>query len=328
MGLPLNEFSSTPAPAAFMAPDSRLRLDLLVDYELGGVDLFDASQGLMVQVWEARVSGGVVQVKPESAGTWTDVLTDSGITEIALAFDQNMRPVVAYVAGGVAKMRWFDTVPAAFVTTTFTGASSPVVTMDDKRALQMITNDVLLFYIKAGSVYCRQQRDRFSVERLLGAVPAGSTRFKRWGMSEALRVQLEFGTDETLSVDPDAVIHTEAYTDLLTDKLYVVDATSIVPMFDAANRTGVWRSPMLLAHQYPAFNWVRVNGQMDGAVVVRLYGDGALWHTTEPISDRAAHRLPKGRFKTIEIQVESAGDVTSVVMVSNTAELVVQLKGP
>ena len=125
-------------------------------------------------------------------------------------------------------------------------------------------------------------------------------------------------------------------SDLTTYGGFAVSA-KIVPslsaMFDAASSAGV---PIGITSAYRSYsdqvatynNWVRVNGRMDGAVVVKLYGDGALWHTTEPISDRAAHRLPKGRFKTIEIQVESAGDVTSVVMVSNTAELVVQLKGP
>lgn len=328
MSLPLNEFSSTPAPSLFLAPDGRLRLSLLADYELGGVDLFDASQGLMVQVWEARVVGGTtIQVKPEAGATWTDVTTDTAITEVALAFDQNMRPVVAYVAGGVAKMYWFDSIPATFVTTSFSGASSPVVTMDDKRALEMLSNDVLLFYIRSGTVYYRQQRDRFTIERSLGAVPAGQTRFKRWGMGDALRLQLEFGTDATIGLDPDAVIHTEAYTDLITDTLYVVDNTEVLPMFATANRVGVWRSPMMLAHNYPAFAWVRVNGALDAPVTVRVYGDGALWYTTPPITDRAPKRLQPGRFKTFEIEVESAGDVTGVVIASTAKELVVQLKG-
>lgn len=329
MALPSNQMSSAPVASLFMAPDNRLRLSLLADYELGGVALFDASQGLMVQVWEVRVVGGTtIQVKPEASVTWTDVTTDSAITEVALAFDQNMRPTVAYVAGGVAKLYWFDTVAVNFVTTTFAGCSSPVVTMDDKRVLQSTANDVLFFYFRAGSIYYRQQRDRFTVERSLGAVPVGGfTRFKRWGMGEALRLQLEFGTDETAAVDPDAVVHSEAYTDLLTDTLYVVDDTEVLPMFAAANRVGVWRSPMMLAHQYPAFAWVRVNGALDAPVTVRVYGDGVLWYTTPPITDRNPKRLEPGRFKTFEIEVESAGDVTGVVIASTAKELVVQLKG-
>lgn len=328
MALPLNQLSSTPVPSLFLAPDSRLRLSLLADYELGGVALFDASQGLMVQVWEVRVvSGTTIQVKPEAGATWTDVTTDTAITEVALAFDQNMRPTVAYVAGGVAKLYWFDSLAVAFVTTFFAGASSPVVTMDDKRALEMTANDVLFFYIIAGTVYYRQQRDRYTIERSLGVVPAGATRFKRWGMGDALRLQLEFGTDATMSVDPSAVVHSEAYTDLLTDTLYVVDNTEILPMFAAANRVGVWRSPMMLAHHYPAFAWVRVNGALDAPVTVSVYGDGALWYTTPPISDREPKRLAPGRFKTIEIEVQSAGDVTSVVIASSSAELIVQMKG-
>lgn len=322
MSLPLNEFSSPAVPGVFQAPDDRPRTSLLEDWELGGVALGDPSQGLQVQNWQARLSGDDIQVKPETGLVWSTVITVAGVTELAFAFDQNMRPVVAYVAAGVAKMYWFDTVAAAFVTTTFAGASSPVVTMDDKRRSLVSLSDVLLFYIRAGNVYYRQQRDRFTIERLLGAVPVGMTRFLRWGMSTTLRVQLEFGTDalEVPVVDGQST----AYTDLLTDTLYVVEDVDVIPMFEVGARTGRWRSPIVLVHAHPGLAWVRVNGPMSNPVTVRLYGDGVLWCTTT-LTARAPVRLPAGRFKHLEVEVEGLGRVGTVALATTTTELIVNM---
>lgn len=320
MALPLNEFADTPVPAAFLAPDDRTRSSLLVDYEMGGIALGDPSQGLRVQVWEARVSGNDIQVKPELSAFWTTVITVADVTEIAFAFDQNMRPVVSYVAAGVAKMYWFDTVAASFVTTTLVGASSPVVTMDDKRPNQVSASDVLLFYIAGGEVKYRQQRDRFTIERTLDTVPVGMTRITRWGMSVVLRMQLEFGADD-LPAGPVGSAHSAAYTDLVTDALYVVSGDQVIPMFETGLRTGRWRTPLILQPAHPAFAWLRLNGPLSAAVTVRIYANGVLWHTAT-LSDRAPVRLPPGRFRHLEVEVESQSRVSSVVLSTTSAELV------
>ena len=192
MALPSNAASSTAISAPFLAPDDIIRSSLLVDYELAGADVNDPSQGLQVQNWEARLSGNAMQCKPVSGSTWTTITSVASVTELALAFDQNMRPAVAYVAGGVAYFYWYDTTPAAYVTTTLTSATSPICSMDDKRLAESQSRDMILCYIRAGTVYYRQQRDRFTIERSLGAVPSGKTRIRRWGMSEIYRFQLEF----------------------------------------------------------------------------------------------------------------------------------------
>lgn len=192
MGMPLNILSPEPVISEFLSPDNRVRSSLLIDYELGGVALGDPTQGLDVQVWEAQVVGDDIQVRPESGGSWTTILSDTEITEISISFDQNMQATIAYVAAGVAKLYWYDAVAEAFVTTTYTGASSPVVTMDDKRPMQIGHNDILLFYILGGELIHRLQRDRFLTAYNLGAVPSGTTRIRRWGMSYGLRIQIEF----------------------------------------------------------------------------------------------------------------------------------------
>lgn len=321
MAMPANTLSPLPAASAFLEPDDRVRASLLVDYEMGGVDIGDPSQGLQVKAWEARVDGNNIQTRPESGGSWTTITSDSSITEIALAFDQNMRPTVAYVASGVAKMYWYDAVSAAYVTTTYAGASSPVVTMDDKRDMQVGLNDVLLFYLQGGRVKHRRQRDRYTIEYDLEDVPTGMTRITRWGFTVGNRIQLEFGTGIP-TVDPtDGQIGT-FYTDLRTDTLYAVDGTDIIPFIDAAEpaRTAVWRSRKFVLPYAPTHAWGRVNGLLTGNVIVRLYGDGALI-STDTVSARTPFRIPAKRARAWEIEIESTSQISSATIASSAAEL-------
>lgn len=319
MAMPANTLSTLPAYSTFLAPDDRVRASLLVDYEMGGADIGDPSQGLQVKAWEARVDGDNIQVRPDGAGTWTTVTTDTGITEIALAFDQNMRPTVAYVAGGVAKMYWYDAVAAAHVTSTFSGATSPVVTMDDKRDMQIGLNDVLLFYLQGGRVMHRRQRDRYTIEYDLADVPTGMTRIARWGFTEGKRIQLEFSTGVAPVVSGADQIGT-FYTDLLTDTLYAVDGTDIVPFLDTGLRTAVWRSKKFVLPSAPTYAWGRVNGLLTGNVTVRLYGDNGLI-STNTVSTRTPFRIPAKRARVWEIEIESTSQISSVTIASSAAEL-------
>jgi hypothetical protein len=192
MAMPLNQLSPEPIVGTFLEPDGRTRVSLLVDYEMGGVAIGDPSQGLQVQVWECRVDAGVIQTRPESGGSWTNITSDTDITEVALAFDQNMQPTVAYMAGGVAKLYWYDGSLPGYVTSSITGATSPRVTMDDKRPMQVGLNDVLLFYFMNGRIKHRRQRDRYITEYDLAPVPLGMSQIKQWGMTAVNRIQLSF----------------------------------------------------------------------------------------------------------------------------------------
>ena len=50
MALPDNVLSTTPVVGNYLSPDNRTR-QLLVDYELGGADLNDTTQGSDYQTW-------------------------------------------------------------------------------------------------------------------------------------------------------------------------------------------------------------------------------------------------------------------------------------
>lgn len=192
MGMPLNMLSPEPVISEYRSPDNRVRSSRLVDYELGGVAIGDPTEGLQVQVWEGQVAVNEIQVRPESGGSWTTVTTGIDITDISIAFDQNMRPTVAYVDSGVAKLYWYDAVEADYVTSEFPDALSPVAMLDDKRDMQIGLNDILLFYVLDGELIHRLQRDRFLVEYNLGPIPQGTTQIRRAGMTVGLRIMLEF----------------------------------------------------------------------------------------------------------------------------------------
>jgi len=196
MSLPGDALDPIGIAVDLLPPDDEGRPSLVEDYELGGIALNDPSQGLMVQDWRARLVGDDVRVGPEPYSSETTVITDTDITEVSLAFDQNMRPTIGYMADGVTKLYWYDTVPEEHVTTVFNAEDrSPFVTMDDKRAPASLinSNDVLFFYIRGTTLYYRQQRDRFQTERSLATVGADQ-RIVKCGMSRALRVQVHLAS--------------------------------------------------------------------------------------------------------------------------------------
>lgn len=172
--LPNNELAATPHISGFQVPvKTLLPVDKLQDWEMGGVALNNPSAGLFVQVWkftlEVDPSTGDSTVFTEAPGAPKTLLfTGSYITEIAGAFDQNMNPVVAYMESGTPKFWWWDPTAGAMVHTTLpTGCFDLRCSLDDKRRFNISESDVLLCYIRGGSLYYRLQRERYLTEHLL-----------------------------------------------------------------------------------------------------------------------------------------------------------------
>jgi hypothetical protein len=173
--LPNNALSTTLEYSQFLPPDNLPPSDM-VDYEEGGVALSDGSQGLQVQVWTLQgiPTGGLsdpVDVVISAPNTEaTTLFSRVGISKVALAFDQNMHPFVAFVQNGQATFWWFDTTVLQFVFTDLpTGSTDTCCCIDDRRSLQTLTgfNDIILAYIRDDNLYYRQQRDRYTTEYLL-----------------------------------------------------------------------------------------------------------------------------------------------------------------
>lgn len=189
MSLPENILSVPAVPTPYLFPDSQER-ELLIDFELGGVALNDPSQGLLVQRWTLTLVGDDVTIEPDSGGTEV-LFTFTGITEISLAFDQNMHPFVTYIRDGDAWYWWFDPlVPGQVHAQMALDVKDTRCTIDDKRSQFQASSDIILAYKKGDGLFMRIQRDRFTIEYdLLFSTPVP---FHTFGMTENLRVKFEF----------------------------------------------------------------------------------------------------------------------------------------
>lgn len=164
--IPNNSLSSLPIVAPYLEKYSDPKAPL-VDYEMGGVALSDPSQGLRVKVWTAYVEDNNVLIKADDIDPVV-LFSASNITEISLAFDQNMHPAIAYMHGGASFLWWHDaTIPGNTTIALGTETKFPKITLDDKRPEAIPQSDIILAYIKNNNLYFRAQRDRFLDEYLL-----------------------------------------------------------------------------------------------------------------------------------------------------------------
>lgn len=193
MALPLNELSSQSVPARFSGARSGAT-SKTVDYEDGGVAIQDPSSGLLYQRWRARLFNSgkedsyvMLDAREIDEFVW---LTVPFMDEISFTFDANMNPTVAYVVGGSAYLNWYDGLSADYVTTELpAGIVTPRVSLDDKRyyaSNRFQLSDVILAYVLDGNLYYRQQRDRYTIERLL---KTGVTPLIKIGFNRGLRLQ-------------------------------------------------------------------------------------------------------------------------------------------
>lgn len=311
MSLPRNALSASPVPAALLAPDDAIRADLRVDYEMGGVAIGDASQGMLVRAWRAWTDGTDVWCAPDDTmSPVTHLVTGSAITEVSLCFDQNMRPVLAFMDGGLCKLNWFDSLAASQVTTSYVGAYSPMVCLDDKREVALTAGwaDDLFFYIRSGSIYYRQQRDRYGVEYLLTVIAPDVNRIAKLGMGANLRLQLHLVRAPTI------------YVDLEADLMFGADTNDEVrPLLAGPVSMGRWCSRVFSDHEQRSFGWARVEAAPYPCTLI-LLGDGATVARLT-VTDAGPMRLPAVRARDLQIQVESTGRIIGVYLGTSPEEV-------
>lgn len=180
-----------PILAASYVDTMRTFADALIDYERGGTALNVPDDGLNVQTWTLRYESPAVIVSGTIAPD-TTLFSRPGITELALAFDQNMRPFVAFVENGVPRFWWYDTVVGAGVFTDLpVDALHPRCCLDDHREAQSAVSDIILAYTRGADLYYRQQRDRYATEYLLTTGVDGT--LAAIGMNTGLRLQFQIG---------------------------------------------------------------------------------------------------------------------------------------
>lgn len=201
MSIPQHSLSSENVSGVYLYPDIFERSNL-TDYESGAGVLNDPDLGMFYQTWTVTYSSPDVIVTPENAGP-TVLFSLANITELSIAFDQNMNPFIAYVVNGEAWFWWYDTSQALTVHTQLPiGVLNPRCTLDDKRDLQKASSDIILAYTMDANFYTREQRDRFGVvdnktttpdafEYLMGTTPIGKT-LDNIGMGNGFRLLFKF----------------------------------------------------------------------------------------------------------------------------------------
>lgn len=221
MAHPNNAQSTVPYIAPFIDPDGRDR-GLLEDYELGGVGVSDASLGLQFQVWhltydddKKSATYGDFTLTPEKTLTPVTSINVAEVVNCGFCFDQSMRPAICYeLDNGNSYFYWYDSFLAQFVTTQLpAGSFSPRMCLDDHRETQSGTSDMILAYLRAGTVYFRMQRDRFDTEYIWDTGVGGGPLYTL-GMTTNNRVRYEVGSDKGV-----------ALCNIVSDLCEIVDVT-------------------------------------------------------------------------------------------------------
>lgn len=167
-------------------------VDLLIGWEMGGLQLQDPTGGLLQQLWTVVCADGknIFVTAPNQAAP-TLIVSDFNITEVDLAFDQNMFPFVTFVASGLVKFYWYDpTVPGFVVSTILTLAQSPRCTLDDKRTFDVSNSDIQLLYVNllTQNLCYRIQRERYATEHVLAPATL-TTHLRCVNFADNLRLQ-------------------------------------------------------------------------------------------------------------------------------------------
>ena len=133
--LPENQLSSTPVPDAFLVP---MRRSPDVDYEFGGIQLQDITQGLQYQLWESSYNGSSIRLHPKRTGSAQVVVTHQGILHHSFAFDQNMNPCVVYKTATKTFLYWYNPLIGDQETIELDPTiETPQVSVDDNRRFQL-----------------------------------------------------------------------------------------------------------------------------------------------------------------------------------------------
>lgn len=159
-------------------------------WEQGGVGISDPSGGLTYQLWHGVLEVDTGTVLLDAPNTPQFVLySEPGITHMDFSFDQNMKPCLSFLKDGLGYFWWYNTVTLQYETVALGEVETPLCLLDDKRTETVGDSDIVLFYLRDGVMYCRDQRDRFTIEYDLQL--SSIKRLLRVGFTTGLRVQIQ-----------------------------------------------------------------------------------------------------------------------------------------
>ena len=166
--IPGNAISPTAHVGKFDTLTSEAVLPLISKVR-GAVALGDSSQGRLSHIWKARWVTGNIEIFREDNGIVVNSIPAPGALTISLAFDSNMGIVLTWLTNAGAKLYFFNSLTSAYITRDFPNITSCKLCVDDPREFYITQSDVIFAYTLNGSLYWRQQRDRYDIERLVGA---------------------------------------------------------------------------------------------------------------------------------------------------------------
>lgn len=184
----------------YLVPDNITSADNLTDYEQGGVASQNTSKGLLFQRWKGYWNSAdkTCYILPENSTTPTALVVEPDVVEFTFTFDQNMRWACAVLTStNVVRFHWFDSEAAAYVVSTYSGASSVKLCLDDKRrnSVRLGQADIIITYIDSlNHLKWRIQRDRFLTEYSnTAAVIPTSHQITNFGLARNNRLQWRIG---------------------------------------------------------------------------------------------------------------------------------------
>lgn len=184
--LPSTNLSSLAITESFRVP---LRYKSDIDYELGGIDFKDTTQGLECCLWTSEYDGSTLTISTPDVSYV--VITDTGIDHHSFTFDQNMNPCVIFTKGISTYMYWYDPVIGKQTTTLMPVVMEDAqISLDDHRPYFSSNSDIILSYVRDGKLYYRVQRERYLQEHLLHEVTGN--KLTQIGMSTNLRFRWRF----------------------------------------------------------------------------------------------------------------------------------------
>lgn len=194
----------------------------LTDYEYGGIAIGDTSKGMMYQIWKLVYGAGNFRVV-DLLGNSVLVHTVSGyVTQVSLAFDQNMRPTIAYVEDDIVKLYWFDSSVGHNVISSFPSYRSPRVSLDDGRAFNIPESDIIFVFIEDNQLKYKVQRERYSTAYTITAVDADET-ISQVGMDKGFRFKFELELIEEPDEQRPTLKRTVEYMDIFNPVYWRVD---------------------------------------------------------------------------------------------------------
>ena len=160
-----------------------------VAYTEGGPVLLSPADGTLGTTWRLKLKNNKYVYLESLTYPETLIHTGTSISWISIAFDVLMNPAYIWVDQGETFLSWYDSaIPGRTITSFGFGLVTPTIDLDVKKQMHSEYADIIFAYLKADKkLYYRQQRERYTIERLLDDGPYVS--IVRTGMNKLNRFQ-------------------------------------------------------------------------------------------------------------------------------------------